>query len=115
MEALEAGELKVDTKDLLRAAQLKKEFQLKERDQEMAFAEMIYHFASGENKESRSYDRKFVEGTAVTNHDAAPGATGVDRAGADGPGPVYHTITWDAITQGTGQVPVRDDPAPDQD
>lgn len=109
MEKLEAGELTMKTADLLKAAKDKSDHSLKVKDQELAMAEMIYHFASGENKESRSYDRKFVEGEAVEDYDPAAGITGTDNRRTDGPGPIYHTITWDALTQGSGKVPARDE------
>jgi len=71
MEELQSGNLSVDTKDLLQAAKLKKEFQLKEQDQELAMAEMMWHFASGENNRSEAYDRRVIEGEAVTSFDPA--------------------------------------------
>lgn len=69
MIGLENGDLKVDTKDLLTAAKLKKDFQLKEQDQSLAMAEMMWHFASGEDNRSEAYDRRIIEGQAVTDYD----------------------------------------------
>lgn len=109
MMQLERGELSMKTADLLKAAKDKSDYDLKKKDQEMAMAEMIYFFASGENTESKAYDsRRIINGTTSQDNDPAARATGVDNQGEDGQGPVYHTITWDAITQGTDSVPPRD-------
>lgn len=69
MEELQKGNLEVTTTHLLSAAKMKKEFQLKEQDQQIAMMEMVYHFASGENKESQAYDRRIIEGQAVEDYD----------------------------------------------
>lgn len=71
MEKLQAGEMELNANHLLRAAELKKNFQLKEQDQQLAMMEMVYHFTSGENTESRAYDRRIVEGQAVEAYDPA--------------------------------------------
>jgi hypothetical protein len=75
MEDLQSGKLTVDTKDLLNAAKLKKDFQLKEQDQQLAMMEMVMHFASGENNESKAYDRRVVSGQTVADYDPADGVT----------------------------------------
>lgn len=74
MERLQSGELEVDTKDLINAAKLKKDFQLKEQDQQLAMMEMVMHFASGENNESKAYDRRVVSGQTVADYDPATDA-----------------------------------------
>lgn len=109
MLKLESGELSMKTADLLKAAKDKSDFDLKKKDQEIAMAEMIYHFASGENKESKTYDsRRIIEGQTAEDNNPPTGITEFDREGENGQGTVYNTITWDAITQGPGQVPPRD-------
>ena len=109
MIRLETGELQMKTADLLKAAKDKSDFELKKKDQELAMAEMIYHFASGESTESKAYDsRRIIEGQTTENNHHSTGATGLNNEGEDGQSPVYHTITWDALTQGSSPVPSRD-------
>lgn len=104
MEQLQAGEMRLDSKDLLSAAKMKKEFALKEKDQELSMAAMMWHFASGENNESRNYDRRVVEGQAGTDFDATAEVTNDSGAGKGRSSDLYHTITWDALTQGSDTV-----------
>lgn len=106
VEMLENGELNMKTADLLKAAKDKSDFELKTKDQEMAFAEMMYFFASGENQTNlrKPYDRRFVEGETVQNNYPAAGTAEDSGAGEDGPGGVYYPPTWDALTSGPGQV-----------
>lgn len=111
VEQLKSGEITMKASDLLKAAKDKSDYELKTKDQEIAIAEMMWHFASGENKESRSYDRRVVEGEAVTDFDATEGITNETGGGTDESSDVYHTISWDAIAQGSGQVPDGDDQA----
>jgi len=108
MEQLQSGEITMKASDLLKAAKDKSDYELKTKDQEIAIAEMMWHFASGENKESRSYDRRVVEGQTSTDFDATEGITNETGGGADESSDVYHTISWDALTQGPGQVPDGD-------
>jgi len=68
MQRLADGEMEINANHLLRAAELKKSFQLKEQDQQLAMMEMVYHFSSGENKESRAYDKRVVEGETVSDY-----------------------------------------------
>lgn len=104
MLRLETGEISMKTADLLKAAKDKSDYDFKKKDQEMAMAEMIYFFASGENGDTNA-SRRYVEGeTAKDNHTSSQ-LTGVDYQGKNGQDPIYHTITWDAITQGPGQIP----------
>lgn len=104
MEQLTAGEMRLDSKDLLSAAKMKKEFALKEKDQELSMAAMMWHFASGENNESRNYDRRVVEGQTGTDFDATAEVTNDSGTGQGRPSDIYHTITWDALTQGPDTV-----------
>lgn len=62
MEKLENGELKVDVRDLLRAARDKQDAQAKVRDQQLQLAEMVAFFASGEDKVKgdRIHDRRVI-------------------------------------------------------
>jgi hypothetical protein len=71
MEKLESGELQMTMTDLLKATKDKSDFELKVKDQEMAMAEMVAHFASGEGdvNESRKYDRRVIEGQTVSDYD----------------------------------------------
>jgi len=103
MVNLEAGELKVDTKDLLNAAKLKKDFQLKEADQQLAMAQMVYHFASGENDKgkSRAYDRRIIDGEAVEHYDPAAESTADFERRADQSRAFYQSLTGDATPSGT--------------
>lgn len=109
MEQLADGQMSIKANDLISAARYKKEFQLKEKDQELAMAEMMWHFASGENKESRSYDRRVVTGETGTGFDATAEVTNHSGRGTDEPSDIYHTITWDALTQGSSPLPDGND------
>lgn len=55
MEKLENGEMKVTTSHLLKAAKDKSDAQAKVRDQQLALAEMVAFFASGENNQEKVY------------------------------------------------------------
>lgn len=105
MQQLKDGNMTIRASDLIAAAKHKKEFELKEKDQQIAMAEMMWHFASGENEESRSYDRRFVEGKAVTDFDPTEALTGDSEAGADGPSGIHYPDAWDATPLGPGEVP----------
>jgi len=71
MNALEDGDMELTANHLLKAAELKKTFQLKEQDQQISMMAMVAHFASGENDAGRSkaYDRRIIENEAVTDFD----------------------------------------------
>lgn len=109
MEKLEAGEITMKTADLLKAAKDKSDYELKVKDQQLAMADMIYHFASGANTESRSYDRRIIEGQTPEDFDPTQGLTGVDSPGQERPGTVYYPPAWDAAAPGPGEVPAGDD------
>lgn len=100
IEGLEEGTMAVKTADLLKAAKDKSDYELKTKDQELAFAEMMYFFASGENQNNlrKPYDRKYVEGETVENIHPAQGIAADSRAGEDGPSAVYYPPSWDAAT-----------------
>lgn len=101
MEKLQAGELKVDTKDLLSAAKLKKEFQLKEKDQQLAYMDMVYHFASGEDHLNNAYDRKILEGEEAEHFDPAQEPTADIERRTDQSRAFYQSLTGDAPTPRT--------------
>lgn len=101
MEKLAAGEITMKTADLLKAAKDKSDYELKVKDQQLAMADMIYHFASGANTESRSYDKRVIEGQAVTDFDPTQELTGFDSPGPDGPSAVHYPPAWDAAAPGT--------------
>lgn len=105
MEKLQSGELTMRTSDLLKAAKDKSDHEMKVKDQQLAMAEMMWFFASGENNESRSYDRRIIEGKTVTDFDPSEIATGDTDSRTDGPSNIHNTTSWDAITQGTDQIP----------
>jgi len=109
MEKLQSGELQMRTGDLLKAAKDKSDHEMKVKDQQLAMAEMMWFFASGENNESRSYDRRIVKGAAVTDFDPAEVTTGSTDQGENGPSDLHNTVTWDAITSGTDQVSTGND------
>lgn len=70
MEKLANGEMKVTATHLLKAAKDKFDAQAKTRDQELALAEMVAFFASGEDKQDSVYvqKRKIID---VTDYDPA--------------------------------------------
>lgn len=109
MERLQSGELQMRTGDLLKAAKDKSDYEMKVKDQQLAMAEMMWFFASGENNESRSYDRRIVEGKTVTDFDPSEESTGSDNQGTDGPSDIHNAVTWDAITQGADTLPSGND------
>lgn len=100
MEGLAEGTLHMKTADLLKAAKDKSDYELKTKDQELAFAEMMYFFASGENNESRAYDRRVIEGETVENNDVAIEPSDDSRPGQDRPSGVYYPPSWDAAPSG---------------
>lgn len=109
MEKLQSGELQMRTGDLLKAAKDKSDHEMKVKDQQLAMAEMMWFFASGENNESRSYDRRIVKGAAVTDFDPAEVTTGSIDQGENGPSDLHNTVTWDAITSGADKVSTGND------
>lgn len=108
MEKLQSGELTMRTGDLLKAAKDKSDHEMKVKDQQLAMAEMMWFFASGENNESRSYDRRIVEGKAVTDFDPAEESTGNISQGENGPSDIHNPIAWDALTSGSDKVSTGD-------
>ena len=105
MDKLSTGELSMKTSDLLKAAKDKSDHEMKTKDQQLAMMEMVMHFASGENNESRSYDRRIIKGQTPEGLDPADGTAGYIDAGEDGPGGVYYPPAWDAVTPGADSLP----------
>lgn len=70
MEKLKAGELKITTDHLIRAADSKANLSLRRKDQELKIQEMIWHFASGEAEGNKAYDQRIIEGETATTYDA---------------------------------------------
>jgi hypothetical protein len=101
MEKLQSGEISLKTGDLLKAAKDKSDYEFKVKDQQMAMMEMVYHFTSGESNNSNIYDRRIIEGKAVTDYDPTEGAAGNSGTGQDESRGVHYPPTWDAPTQGT--------------
>lgn len=105
MEKLQSGELQMRTADLLKAAKDKSDHEMKVKDQQLAMAEMMWFFASGENNESRSYDRRIIEGKTVTDFDPTEESTGSSDKRQDRPSDFHNATSWDALTPGSDSVP----------
>lgn len=108
MEKLQSGELSMRTSDLLKAAKDKSDHEMKVKDQQLAMAEMMWFFASGENNESRSYDRRIIEGKTVTDFDPTEESTGDSGQRPNGSSDIHNATSWDALAPGTDQVPTGD-------
>lgn len=111
MAGIESGEQKVQVRDMLKAAKDKSDWEMKQKDQQLAMMEMVFHFSSGENDQSVAYDRRFVEGKAVEDYDPAESVTGHSGEGPDRPDTIHHPPSWDAVTSGPGEVSAGNDPA----
>jgi len=98
MEDIREGRVVVKPEALLKAAKDKSDYELKTKDQALAYAEMIYHFASGESNESKHYDRRIIEGETATSYDPTQGLAGDTSEGEDGSSTVHYPPTWDALT-----------------
>lgn len=101
MQDLQDGKLDVNTGHLLKAAELKKNFQLKEQDQQLAMMEMVYHFASGENKESGAYDRRIIEGQTAESFDPTEELTDDSERRTAQSRAFYESLTRDAASSGS--------------
>ena len=104
MNELKRGELQIKTQDLLKAVKDKSDYELKVNDQKLAYAEMMWHFASGESSESKSYDRRVIEGQEADYYDPTQTLTGYSREGQDGPSDIHNAPSWDAVTSGPTDV-----------
>lgn len=104
MESLQNGEMVLKAGDLLKAAKDKSDFEMKTKDQQIAIAEMMWHFASGEDQSNDriKYERRtIVEGQTAEDFDLTAGTSEDSAAGQDGPGGIYYPPAWDAATPGT--------------
>lgn len=101
MEKLQSGEMEINTDQLLKAAALKKNFQLKEQDQQLAMMEMIYHFASGENNRSQAYDRRIAEGKEVEDYDPSIDLAEDSDRRTEQSRTFYQSLAGDAVASGT--------------
>lgn len=63
MDKLEKGEMKITADHLLRAAKDKQDALAKQKDQQLALAEMVAFFASGEDNQGsdRIHDRRIID------------------------------------------------------
>lgn len=109
LDDIRTGKVVVKPEALLKAAKDKSDYDLKVKDQQMAMAEMMWHFASGENKESGNYDRRIIEGQTATDYDPTQGPSGHLDEGTDGPSSIHYPPTWDAFAPRSGEVPSGND------
>jgi hypothetical protein len=105
MEDIESGAVVIKPEALLKAVKDKSDYEIKVKDQQLAYAEMMWHFASGESNESKSYDRRIIEGQEADYYDPTQSIAGNSGAGTQGPDNLHNSITWDAITSGSTTVP----------
>lgn len=105
IQDMEDGKVVIKPADLLKAAKDKSDYELKVKDQQMAYAEMMWHFASGESNESKNYDRRIIEGQTADYYDPTEGTTGDSGAGQDRPSDIHNSIAWNALTQGADTLP----------
>ena len=105
MEQLQGKNMTLGVNALLKAAKDKSEYELKQKDQELAMMDMVMHFASGEDTNSKAYDRRIIEGKAVTDFDPTEGTPGNLKPGTDGPGHIHYPPAWDAPPSGSSEVP----------
>jgi hypothetical protein len=98
MDQLTNGDITMKTSDLLKAAKDKSDFDLKTKDQQIAVAEMMWHFASGENETNNRtpYDKRVIEGETATDFDPAAGIAEDSQTSPTGPGNIYYPPAWDA-------------------
>ncbi len=108
MESLESGGLTVTANHLLKAAKDKQDYQFKKKDQQLAMMEMVYHFASGENKQelSKPYDeakldehnRQFIEGETLPDNNPPKGTPDSPGPGTNQPGGIHYPPAWNAAS-----------------
>lgn len=100
MRRLTEGEMEMKVSDLLKATKDKSDYELKVKDQELAMAEMVAYFASGEGdvNESRKYDARIIEGQTAEYFDPAAELTaGADRR-AQQSRSFYQSLVGDATS-----------------
>jgi len=104
LEKLQSGEIKLNAGHLLKATKDKSDFEMKQKDHQLAMMEMIAHFASGENTESKHYDRRFVKAKASPDNHAAVGTSGDSSKGPDGPSDIHREAVGDETPPRANQV-----------
>jgi hypothetical protein len=98
MEDIASGAVAIKPEALLKAVKDKSDYELKTKDQALAYAEMMWHFASGESNESKNYDRRIIEGETAEYYDPTKGPAGDTHQGENGPSDIHYPPTWDAVT-----------------
>lgn len=98
IDDLNEGRVVIRPVDLLKAVKDKSDYELKTKDQALAYTEMMWHFASGESNESKNYDRRIIEGQTAEYYDATKGPSGDSDEGEDRPDTLHYPPTWDALT-----------------
>lgn len=104
MKDIEEGKVIIKPSDLLKAAKDKSDYDIKVKDQQMAYAEMMWHFASGESNESKNYDRRIIEGQTADYYDPTEGITGNSGTGQDRPSDIHNKTPGNAASQWTEEV-----------
>jgi len=118
-EQIGDGTIKLKASDVTKAAKDKSDYELKVKDQELAMIEMVYHFASGENKApilgkvvGKRTDgdpaRTIIEAETIPDFDSAEESTGDFGVGEDRPSGVYYPPSWDASTSGPSALSTPD-------
>lgn len=103
MKKLLDGEMELKASDLLKATKDKSDYEFKMKDQELAMAEMVAYFASGEGdvKESRKYDERIIAGETAEHFDPSAELTaGADRRQRQS-STFYQSLIGDAPTSGS--------------
>lgn len=103
LDGIKEGNIRLKASDVISAAKYKKEFELKEKDQELQMLNMVMHFASGENEKGlrQPYDRAIIEGQTVTDYDPTA-ITPDDSARREAQSRAfYQSLTGDAAAPGT--------------
>ena len=108
-EGLEDGTIKLTANHLLKAAKDKSDFEIKKKNQDMAIQEMMWHFASGEAKNSTNYDRRIIEGGQSEDYNPAEIFAGIAPEGEERPSDLHSGATGDATPPRTDTVLEGDD------
>ena len=106
---LDDGTIKLTANHLLKAAKDKSDFEIKKKNQDMAIQEMMWHFASGEAKNSTSYDRRIIESGTGTDYDPATIFAGIAPEGEERSSSIHPGVAGDATAPRTDTVLEGDD------
>ncbi len=104
MKDIEDGKVIIKPSDLLKAAKDKSDYDIKVKDQQMAYAEMMWHFASGESNESKNYDRRIIEGQTADYYDPTEGIAGGSGAGENQSSTLHNPTPGNAASSWTTEV-----------